>query len=382
MTLYEPREDSELLAAEVRQHATGMVLDVGTGSGIQALTAAACSNVKKVLAVDINRKALKYAKHKNKHAKITYKESDMFSRVEGTFDTIICNPPYLPDDDRVADIALDGGEKGWEWTERFLNQAGDYLKKNGQILLLFSSLTNKKKVEEIIENNCFSFTQLSSQKHSFEELYVYKLQYLDHIEKLREKGVTQLTRLTKGHRGWIYTGMYKNKKVSCKVQRTDIGARETVNNEIVQLKKLNKKGIGPQVILSGKDFFVYYYVDGEFILDYVKKASKDDIKRVLVDVFEQMKTMDERGLNKEEMHHPTKHVLVSKEGVVLLDFERCKPSIKVHNVTQFCEFLARISPELNKKGFSISPTAMRDVALHYKKDRELFKSIIQYVQEA
>jgi HemK-related putative methylase len=384
MVIYEPHEDSELLAAQVKKHAAGMVLDMGTGSGIQAITAAQNKNVKKVLAVDINRKALKHAKHKSKHAKITYKESDMFSRVEGTFDTMICNPPYLPDDPLVQDIALDGGKKGWEWTEQFLSQAGNHLKKNGQILLLFSSLTKKEKVEEIIEDNCFSFRKLSSQKHAFEELYVYKIAYSEHIQKLMDKRIINLKKLAKGHRGLIYTGMYKNKKVSCKLQRTDIGAREKVNNEITQLKKLNKKNIGPQVIMSGKDFFVYHYVDGIFILDFIRdtRTTKKAIKDVLVDVFTQMKKMDEMGLNKEEMHHPTKHVLITKKKVVLLDFERCKSNIKVHNVSQFCEFIARISPELKKRGLSVEPKKMRDIALHYKKEPELFTCIVEYIQEA
>ncbi len=47
MQLYEPREDSELLAKHVNEHAKGICLDVGTGSGIQAVEAAKNKNVKK-----------------------------------------------------------------------------------------------------------------------------------------------------------------------------------------------------------------------------------------------------------------------------------------------------------------------------------------------
>ena len=51
--IYEPREDSELLAKYVKKYAFGGVLDMGTGSGIQALTAAKKKKVKSVLAADI-----------------------------------------------------------------------------------------------------------------------------------------------------------------------------------------------------------------------------------------------------------------------------------------------------------------------------------------
>ena len=53
--LYGPREDSKLLEKYVSQYAKGSVLDIGTGSGIQALTAAKSGKVKSVLATDIQK---------------------------------------------------------------------------------------------------------------------------------------------------------------------------------------------------------------------------------------------------------------------------------------------------------------------------------------
>ena len=52
--IYEPAEDSYLLQKLVRQYAIGRVLDMGTGSGIQALTAIESPNSREVIAVDIN----------------------------------------------------------------------------------------------------------------------------------------------------------------------------------------------------------------------------------------------------------------------------------------------------------------------------------------
>ena len=56
--MYQPREDSFLLEKEVKKYAKGDVLDIGAGSGIQALAAAKKRNTKKVLAVDIDKKVI------------------------------------------------------------------------------------------------------------------------------------------------------------------------------------------------------------------------------------------------------------------------------------------------------------------------------------
>lgn len=165
--IYEPREDSYLLQKYVLNFAKGKVLDMGTGSGIQAETA--LKKTKNVLAIDIDPEVVKYIKSK----KINIIQSDLFSNVKGKFDLIIFNPPYLPDDKQVKDIALDGGKKGYELLERFLIQAKNYLKKDGKILILFSSLTKKNKVDKILKDNGYTFELLETQKLFFEELYVY-----------------------------------------------------------------------------------------------------------------------------------------------------------------------------------------------------------------
>src|SRR3989339_238233 len=125
MAIYEPREDTFLLEAQVRIFSHGRVLDMGTGSG--HLAAAAAKNADEVVACDINPEDLVYAKKKHTELGLTrnisYVESDLFSAVQGTFDLIIFNPPYLPDEPALKDVALDGGKEGWELIARFLSQA-------------------------------------------------------------------------------------------------------------------------------------------------------------------------------------------------------------------------------------------------------------------
>ena len=88
--IYAAREDSFLLAKYVNKFSKGKVLDLGTGSGIQA--EAALKHTKNVLAVDINKEAVNYVKKKGIKAKV----GNLFSEIDKKFDLIIFNPPYLP----------------------------------------------------------------------------------------------------------------------------------------------------------------------------------------------------------------------------------------------------------------------------------------------
>ncbi|HIH13287.1 TPA: methyltransferase [Candidatus Woesearchaeota archaeon] len=179
--MYQPAEDSYLLQEYVKEYAFGRVLDMGTGSGIQALTALKRTNVKEVVAVDIDEEAVRRLQQGIKEQrlrKIKVIKSDLFDRVEGHFNLIIFNPPYLPKDDvdKEFSLTLSGGKKGNEIIERFLKEAKKHLNENGKILIVFSNLTGKEKVDNIIKKNGFKFQQIDYQKlEMFEELYVYEV---------------------------------------------------------------------------------------------------------------------------------------------------------------------------------------------------------------
>ena len=112
-SVYEPREDSTLLERYVRQYAKGKALDVGTGSGIQAIAAAQNKNVSSVLGTDIQKGVVDYCRQCIKNKKIKFLNSDLFDKVNGKFDTIIFNPPYLPQELKIKDLTIKGGKKGY-----------------------------------------------------------------------------------------------------------------------------------------------------------------------------------------------------------------------------------------------------------------------------
>lgn len=385
--IYQPAEDSFLIQKEVQRLAKGRVLDMGVGSGIQAETAAKQKKVKSVLGVDIKKAAIGHCKETVKSKKAKFMISDLFTKVpKQKFDTVIFNPPYLPEQEgELWELQTDvaGGRHGYEIIGRFMADVNDYLDANGAILLLFSTITGRMAVERIIEEAMMDFEPLNKLSIAFEQLHVYKITKSAFRKQLEKRGLAKISFFARGHRGFIFTGMLNKKKIAIKTQRKDIDATGTVDNEVQQLRLLNKHGIGPKILFSGKDYFAYQFVEGEFILDWMgrKDVKKQDVIAVFKNVFEQMYTLDNLGLNKEEMHHPVKHIVVQKNRKpVLLDFERCKARPQSHNVTQFAQFIisGRLLNHLKPFNMKINMLDMMKHTRIYKqrKTRENFESIV------
>jgi len=166
--IYEPREDSFLLQKYVERYSRGKVLDIGTGSGIQALTA--MKKTKEVLAVDIDESSVIYAISKG----INAIQSNLFQNVNGRFDLIILNPPYLPKDiNENKEVArlVSGGKEGKELIEEFFSKVRAYLNKDGKVLVVFSSLSGD--VLGCIKRNNFNYKKLDEQSFFFEKLFIY-----------------------------------------------------------------------------------------------------------------------------------------------------------------------------------------------------------------
>lgn len=168
--------------------------------------------------------------------------------------------------------------------------------------------------------------------------------------------------LTKGKRSEIYTAYYKRKKVSIKIQRKDIPVN-SIKNEAYWLKRLNKIGIGPKLLLFGESLIVYEFVEGERILSYLLREKYDKSLNVIRKVLEQCKKLDNLELRKGEMHNPYKHILIdNNDKVVMIDFERCHKSKRPKNVAQFCQFLMsrRVNSILSKKKIHIDNMNLKE----------------------
>ncbi len=140
--------------------------------------------------------------------------------------------------------------------------------------------------------------------------------------------------IAKGKRGTVYTeGKHVIKKASA----------YQIKNEVDWLKKLNKQGIGPKLVSFGEDWFKAQYIKGERIEEYVQSVDKKKVAKVLKKCLKQCRVMDLLKMNKKEMHHPYKHVIVFHDKPVFIDFERCKITENPKNVTQFCQYVLKLS---------------------------------------
>lgn len=141
-----PRPETELLVEEVvkiaREENVGDILDIGTGSGAIAVTLA-LETTANVTAVDISEGALGVAKKNAEKlgASVKFVHSNLFENVEGVFDIIVSNPPYIKSsviptlDIEVKNhepiLALDGGEDGLDFYRKIIAEAPKFLKVNG-----------------------------------------------------------------------------------------------------------------------------------------------------------------------------------------------------------------------------------------------------------
>ncbi|MDP6293400.1 MAG: methyltransferase [Candidatus Woesearchaeota archaeon] len=322
--MYEPQEDSYLLAKYVKKLAKGKVLDIGTGSGIQAKAAVKSGTT--VTAID------RFKQKPFTHTKIQYKQSNLFSNVRGKYDTLVCNPPYLPQEGKKRHVELEGGKKGWEYIKRLLNKLHEHLNPKGKLLLVFSSLTDKGLVDELIHEQGYIRDLLEEESMFFEKLYCYVIYRPAWWLQLSQKGITDITHWMKGKRGRIFTGKYKGKKVAIKVKHEKVD-NSTLAKEARFLKLANTKDIGARFVMSGTQYVVYEFVPG--------KVFKETpiTKKILVNLLQQSRQLDLLGFSKGEMLRPYKNVIINKGKPVLIDFERSKPEKRPQNVSQFCSYL-------------------------------------------
>jgi release factor glutamine methyltransferase len=133
---------SELLGQAVLREVrrSDRVLDMGTGSGVNAILAASEST--EVVAVDVNPIAVECAQQNAASngvaSRITFRESDLFDRVDGGFDLIIFDPPFrwfVPHD--VLEAAIT--DEDYRTLTRFMQDVAHRLRDGGRILLFFGS---------------------------------------------------------------------------------------------------------------------------------------------------------------------------------------------------------------------------------------------------
>lgn len=164
-----PRADTEITVEEVisyckKEEKKYKILDLCTGSGAIAISLAKYIPNCEITAVDISKLALEIAKKNAKEngiENITWVLSDLFFEVQGKFDIIVSNPPYIKKEviktldkqvQKEPILALDGGEDGLLFYKEIIQKAPEYLEKCGAIFLEIG-YDQKEEVINLIKKN-------------------------------------------------------------------------------------------------------------------------------------------------------------------------------------------------------------------------------------
>jgi len=172
----ETEELVELLKSEIRS-LESEILDVGTGSGVIALTLATEFPEAKISGIDISEDALALARENAARLdlsdRVRFFKSDLLENVDGIFDLIVANLPYIAAQDRHTlsrevlhdpEVALFAGGQGDELVRVLIDQAPARLRPGGRLALevglgqseaLFSRLAEKN-YRDICSKNDYS----------------------------------------------------------------------------------------------------------------------------------------------------------------------------------------------------------------------------------
>ena len=144
-----PRQDTEVLVEEVLRHLHDgfRILDMCTGSGCILLSLLHYSNDCIGVGADLSKAALAVASANAvslcPDKDVTFVHSDLFSNVEGKFEIIVSNPPYIQSSvidglmeevrDHEPHMALDGGTDGLDFYKRIITDSRQYLCGGGML---------------------------------------------------------------------------------------------------------------------------------------------------------------------------------------------------------------------------------------------------------
>jgi release factor glutamine methyltransferase len=179
--VYNPSDDSYLLLKVIEVGDGDRLLDMGSGSGLVAVHAAKAGA--KVTAADVNPNAVECTRRNAMRNGMEVKvvQSDLFEKVDGLFDIIAFNPPYLAVEETTTawiERSWSGGSEGTDVSAAFLDEAWKHLAPNGRIYMILSSLSNLRTLLRTAKAH-YRSTMIEDQRMFFESIFAYRFDLLN-----------------------------------------------------------------------------------------------------------------------------------------------------------------------------------------------------------
>ena len=176
--VYPPSEDSILFIESLDVRDGERVLEIGCGSGVVSIHCAKNGCV--VTSGDINPKAVELTKKNasDNDVRIDVVETDVYSNIEGRFDTILFNLPYLPvDEEGLLAKSWSGGPDGLGPLPELLEGAPEHLNDGGRVVVVISSLMDNDALWDLLDG--YSVEKKGELKLFFEKLAVLEIRLKD-----------------------------------------------------------------------------------------------------------------------------------------------------------------------------------------------------------
>jgi len=175
-------------------------------------------------------------------------------------------------------------------------------------------------------------------------LYEMRRLGIEAIRFVGDKKIGDVPVLGKGYVGIVVLACTEKGKAALKIRRTDAD-RETMKHEAEMLQIANSVNVGPRLLGFTQDLLLMELIDGLLLPVWIEKIRRERnaakrIRRVLRDVLEQCRKLDEAGLDHGELSKASKHIMVDHEDKSwILDFETASTMRRASNVTSICQFL-------------------------------------------
>ena len=216
------------------------------------------------------------------------------------------------------------------------------------------------------------------------------------LEKLKIKSISltgpttlgKLGILGKGYVGVVVLAKKGNHKVALKIRRTD-SQRKNMKNESILLGLVNSVNVGPKMIDVSKNFLVMEYIEGKKFSDWIEmlkgSGSAKQLKSTIRNVLEDCYRLDQIGFDHGELSNISKHVIVGKTKVSLIDFESSSTKRRPSNVTSITQAFfigSGIAKQSQKIYKNSSKEKIIDALKSYKqeKTRENFETLLKILK--